>query len=115
VEPTDLTLEVLKGIRSELVSLRQDVNDRFERMEHQQTQTNDRLGKLEERQAETNERLEQLAKRQTETEVRLATEIVEVAKAIGGVKDLLKTSLDVRSQVDDHERRLSEIEARLQQ
>ena len=89
----DLTLEVLKGIRSELQGLRGDVR-----------QTNERI-------EQTNERLERLEQRQTQSEVRLATEIMEVARGIGAVKDLLQTSLDLRPQVEDHERRIAAIEA----
>jgi hypothetical protein len=46
-----------------------------------------------------------LDRRQLETETRLASELVGVAKAVGGVRDLLRDRLDVRDRVEDHERR----------
>jgi hypothetical protein len=96
-----VTIEVLKGIRSELSALRSDVNARI-------GETNARIGS-------TNERIERLERRQTEGEVRLATEIVEVAKAIGRVHELLQSNLSVRGTVEDHERRIITLEARLGQ
>jgi len=84
----DLTLDVLKSIRNEIQGLRGDVR-------------------------QTNDRLERLDQRQTQSEVRLATEIMEVARAIGAVKDLLQTNLDLRPQIEDHERRIATIEARI--
>jgi len=91
----DPTLEVLRSIRNELQGLRGDVTQ-----VHGEIQL-------------TNDRLERLEQRQTQSEVHLATEIVEVARALGAVKELLQTSLDVRPKVEDHERRIAAIEARV--
>ncbi len=60
----------------------------------------------------TNADVAALAKRQTETEVRPATEIVEVARAVSGVRDLLRERLDDRERVDGHERRIRSLERR---
>ncbi len=61
----------------------------------------------------TNGRLERLERRQTETEVRLATELVAVAGAVHEVRDLLREDRALRGKVDDHERRITAIEARV--
>lgn len=99
MEPTDLTIEILKSIRDEI----RTSNERLERLERT---TNDRFERLE-------GRFESLERRQTETEVRLATEIVAVANAIHTVKDLLASRLEVYDQVQKLETRVTAIEARL--
>ena len=87
---TDLTTEVLIEIRDEA------------------RKTNARL-------EQTNARLERLERRQTEAEIRISTEIVGVVGAIERLTDALvdplhSTSLAAR--LDDHERRLGELERR---
>ncbi len=94
MEPSDLTVEILKSIRDEV----RGTNARLD-------QTNARLD-------QTNARLERLEHRQTEAEVRLATELVAVADAVREVRDTLIDSRGLRTQVDDHERRLVTLEAR---
>jgi hypothetical protein len=80
VDPTDVTVEILKSIRDEIRGLRQTTNDRFESME----------------------------RRQTETEIRLATELVAVASAVNEVRDLLRDHLIPITK--DHERRITTLE-----
>ncbi|MEM9188612.1 MAG: hypothetical protein AAGF12_05525 [Myxococcota bacterium] len=48
-----------------------------------------------------------------ETEVRVATELVAVNSTMGEVRDLLKTHLDDRDQLADHEARLQRLEAKV--
>jgi archaellum component FlaC len=115
MQPTDLTIEALQGIRDEArktnarldgIAARLDkTNDRLEG-------TNDRLEGTNERVDGINERLDRIERRQTETEVRLVTEIVAVAGAVHEVRDLLREDRALRSKVDDHERRITAIEAR---
>jgi hypothetical protein len=81
MEPTDLTIEILKDIREAA------------------RDTNTRLGRLE--------------RRQTETEARLSTEVVAVVGAVHEVRDLLAEDRALRSQLSDHERRLTAIENRV--
>jgi len=91
MDPSDLTIEILKGIREEvregLHGLRDEVHE-----------TNDRLGRLE--------------RRQTEAEVRLSTELVAVTGAVREVRDLLREDHGLRDRVDDHERRIAAVEGR---
>jgi hypothetical protein len=110
VEPTELTIELLKSIRDEV----RETNVRVDRLRDELTgelrSTNARLDALRE---ETGARFERLEHRQVETEVRLATELVAVAGAVREVRDLLREDRAVRQKVEDHERRIAAIEARI--
>jgi ABC-type transporter Mla subunit MlaD len=94
MEPTDLTIEILKDIRSAVRA----TNDRLDA-------TNDRLDA-------TNDRLEGLADRMTNTEVRLATAIVALGGTLTEVRDLLREQTSMRDTVADHDRRIASLERR---
>lgn len=109
MQPTDLTIEILKGIREEthrtneqLAELRTEVRTGLAEL-----RTEVRTGL-----AEVRSELGELRDRQTATEVRLATELVGVAGAVREVRDLLREDRAMRGRVDDHERRISAIEGR---
>jgi chromosome segregation ATPase len=113
MEPADLTVEILKGIRSELrgtneslEGLRDDVHGTNGRLDRLRTEMHERL-------AETNDRLARLERRETETEVRLSTELVAVVGAVREVRDLLRDDHALRDRVDDHERRIAAVETRV--
>lgn len=108
MEPTDLTIEILRSIRDEIRGLGQKIDATNSRVDV----TNERLEALERRQIETNEQLEALERRQIGTEIRLATEIVALAGAVKEVRDLLKEGLEMGERMEDHERRLILLEAR---
>ena len=95
MQPTDVTVEILKSIRDEVQGLRADVHG----LSAEVHGTNDRLGRLE--------------RRQTETEVRLSTELVAVVGAVREVRDLLREDLGLRARVEDHERRITAVETRV--
>jgi chromosome segregation ATPase len=101
-----LTLAVLKGLRADLNQGLASVRTEIQR-------TNERLDQTNERLDQTNERLDRLERRQTETEVRLATELVAVAAAVGDLKTLLDTRLELRNTVSNHEHRLAAVEKKL--
>jgi hypothetical protein len=89
MQPTDVTVEILKtirdevqGLRGEVQGLRSEVHGTNERLDG----TNDRLGRLE--------------RRQTETEVRLSTELVAVVGAVREVRDVLREDLGLRARVE---------------
>lgn len=83
----DVTVAVLREIRDGVLALNHRVDD-------------------------TNERLDRLERRQTETELRLATELTEVAHAVHRLTDVVRADRELRSAVDDHERRLRALEDR---
>ena len=102
------TLVVLRQILGEQKATNRRLDATVQRLDA----TVERLDTTVERLDTTVERLGALERRQSETEIRLATEIVAVAKAVGDVKTLLADRLDVKDKVDDHERRLTTLEAR---
>lgn len=92
----DLTIEVLKQIRDEVVGLRGELRE---------TRT-----ALSERIDQTNEKVDALARLQTATEIRRATELITVSHAVTSVRETIREKLDDRQRVDDHERRLGALE-----
>jgi ABC-type transporter Mla subunit MlaD len=90
MEPTDVTIVVLREIRDEMRGMRAELSERID---------------------QTNERLDAMEHRQTETEVRLATELAGVIAAVNEVRDLLRDNL--LPTVKDHERRITSIESRI--
>jgi hypothetical protein len=98
MEPTDVTIEILKGIHSET----QKTNERLD-------MTNERLDGFAH---STIERLDRLEQRQASSEIRLATELIGVAGAVREVRDLLREDRAMRVQVADHEQRITAIEKR---
>jgi hypothetical protein len=58
-------------------------------------------------------RLGALERRQSESEIRLATELVNVARAVTEVRDRLRERLDDRDRIDALERRIAAVEHRL--
>lgn len=108
MQPTDLTIEILKGIRDEVKGVRDEVNgvrNEVNGLGDEVRTTNARLG-------ETNEHLDRLERRHVETKVRLATELVAVTNAVRDVRDLLRDNLALSDRVLDHERRIAAIEGR---
>jgi hypothetical protein len=99
----EVTIEILKQIPDAVTGTNVRIDETNARLEQMDVRLTARLD-------ETNAAVAALARRQTETEVRLSTEIVEVARAVNGVRDLLRERLDDRGRVDDHERRIGELE-----
>ena len=96
MQPSDLTIEILKGVRDDVRDLTGRVDGLSER--------------LEDLRADTNARFESLERRQTEAEVRLSTELIAVVSAVHEVRDLLREDRALGDRVDDHDRRLVAIE-----
>jgi hypothetical protein len=63
--------------------------------------------------AEVTERMDRLERRQTEADLRVATELVAVAGAVREMRDAYREDRALSHRVDDHERRLSEVERRV--
>lgn len=87
MEPTDITIAILREIRDEIRANKEEVR-------------------------RTNERLDRLEQRQMEAEVRIASELIAVAKAVDKVHSLLEENLAVRKTVEDHEQRIRLLETR---
>jgi len=59
------------------------------------------------------ERMDRLEHRQTEADLRVATELVAVAGVVREMRDAYLEDRALRHRVDDHERRLSDVEKRV--
>jgi len=101
MEPTNLTIEILKSIRDEVRGVRDEVRV-----------TNERIDAVREQQVHTNERIDAVREQQVHTEVRLATELAASAGEFRGLRDELRKAGFVRARLDDHEARIEALEKR---
>ena len=95
MEPTDSVIEILKGIRAEARA------------------TNKRLDRLANRVDVLSDTVEQIHERQVEAEIRVATALVDLAGTVNGLREDLREDRALRRKVDDHERRIGALEARV--
>jgi hypothetical protein len=106
MQPTDLTIAILKGIREDIQGVRDEVRDQIQGLRDEVRSTNGRLD-------ETNTRIDRLDRRQVDAQVRLATELLALTNTVRDVRDLLRVDRTVHDRVYDHERRIGVIEGRL--
>jgi hypothetical protein len=106
VEPTDVTIEILRGIRDEVRGIRDEVQGTNRRVD----ETNTRLD-------DTNARIEtlgeELGRRIVESELRTATAITDLAGSVREVTGLLRGQFDLRPRVERCELEILELQARL--
>lgn len=106
MEPTDLTLAVLREIRDGVSS----TNERLDHVVERVDQVVKRVDQVVESVDQVADRVDRLERRQVEMESRLATELIAVVDDVNQVKDILVSQSGLREQVDDHERRLAALE-----
>ena len=104
MDPSEVTIEILKDIRNE-------TRKTNERVDVVGGEVQALRGEMRELRFELVDRIERVERRQTETELRIATELVGVAGAVREVRDLLREDRAMRVRLDDHERRITAIEA----
>lgn len=109
MEPTDITVEILKNIRDEIRETRTELRETRTELS---TRIDETRAELSARIDETNARVDALGRRQVDTEVRLATELTAVAAAVREVRDELRIDRALRRRVDDHEARIAALERR---
>jgi chromosome segregation ATPase len=112
MEPTDLTIEILKGIREETRKTNAQLSELRSEMRSELGAVRGELSELRGELGELRGDVGELRDRHTATEVRLATELVGVAGAVREVRDLLREDRALRGRVEDHERRILAIEGR---
>jgi len=100
MEPTDITIEILKDIRTELRDVRTDMRDGLQSVREE----------IQGVREEIQTRVDRLERRQTEGEIRVSTELVAIAGVMRVVRDELRAERALSVRVDDHERRLTAIE-----
>lgn len=123
MEPTDLTLEILKDIRSELRSTNTRLDQANARLDQTNTrldqtnaildQANARLDTMNGRLAETENKLDALGRRVVESEIRTATAITELAGSVQDLTRMLRAQHDLRPRVEQCEPDIAEIRRRL--
>ncbi len=106
MESTDVTIEVLKGIRQEIHGLRGDSNERFDAMNRRIDGTNERIDT-------TNERLDTLTRRVVESEIRTSTAITDLAGTVREMTSVLRTANDLRPRLERCEQDIAEIKRRV--
>jgi division protein CdvB (Snf7/Vps24/ESCRT-III family) len=110
MEPGDLTLEILKDIRSEIRETRQDLTRRIDETHARLDQTNARLD-------QTNGRLEtlgsELSRRIVESEVRTSTAITALAGTVHEMTEVLRRSHDLRPRVERCESDIADLKRRM--
>jgi chromosome segregation ATPase len=94
MEPTDLTIEVLKSIRDEVKSVRGEV-----------TSVRDEV-------KATNVRLEELSRRVVESEIRTSTAITDLAGTVREMTTVLRAQSDLRPRVERCEREIDDLKRR---
>jgi predicted RNase H-like nuclease (RuvC/YqgF family) len=92
MEPTDLTIEILKAIRDEtrktsegLATTNEHLATLVDRVDH----LDESIERLDERVGRLDDRVDRMEKRRVETDLRLATEVAGLAGAVREVRDLL--------------------------
>ena len=103
MEPTDITIEILKSIRDELHEGLAGVRSEVAGVRHE----------LLEGLAGVTGRMDRVERRQTEAELRVATELVAISGVVREMRDAYREERALSHRVDDHERRLSGMERRV--
>ncbi len=103
MQPTDITIEILKDIRTELQDVRTELHDGLQSVREEVQGVREEVQGL-------GTRVDRLERRQTEGEIRVSTELVAIAGVMREVRDELREDRALRVRVDDHERRLRAIE-----
>ena len=103
MEPTGLTIEILKNIRDEIRLTRTDLSTRIDDL---RTELSGRID-------ETNSRLGGLERLHMEAEIRVATELVAVSGGMNLLLESLRADRAVGRRLEDHERRIHAIEERV--
>jgi len=105
MEPTDITIEILKSIRDEIRSTN-------ERVDHLRTDMNGLRADMNHRFGEVNVRIDRLHDARIETDLRLSTEVLAVGTTLIAVRDELRLHRTSRSRLDDHEHRIEALESK---
>jgi hypothetical protein len=95
MEPTDLTIEILKSIRDEVRGTREDLSSRIDALRE-----------------ETGSRLDAINHRIVESEIRTSTAIVELAGTVRDMTGMLRAQAELRPRVERCERDIEELKRR---
>jgi len=96
LEPTDITVEILKDIRQELRKTREDVSDRIDALREEVSDHIDTLR-------------EELSGRIVDSEIRTSTAIADLAGTVVDMTQVLRASHDLRPRVERCELEIAEL------
>jgi tetrahydromethanopterin S-methyltransferase subunit G len=106
MEPTDLTIEILKSIRDEV----RQTNGRLDQTNGRLDQTNARLDQVNER---VESGLSEVSRRIVESEIRTSTAIAELAGTVREMTSVLRAQHDLRPRVERCERDIAALQHRV--
>jgi len=109
MEPTDLTIEILKNIRDEVRQTNgrlDQTNARLDRMNACLDQTNERVERVE-------SGLSEVSRRIVESEIRTSTAIAELAGTVREMTSVLRAQHDLRPRVERCERDIAALQHRV--
>jgi hypothetical protein len=113
MEPTDITIEILKDIRSAIGQ----TNERLDRTNDRLDQTNHSLVGTHALIDGTNERIDslrdELSRRIVESEIRTSTAITALAGTVSEMTDVLRASHDLRPRLERCEQDIVDLKRRL--
>ena len=99
MQPTDITIEILKDIRSAIGQTNERLDSTIERLDS----TNGRIDSLR----------DELSRRIVESDIRTSTAITALAGTVSDMTDVLRASHDLRPRVERCEQDIVEIKRRL--
>ena len=106
MQPSDVVIEVLKGIREEIRETNVRLDDTNRRLDHATVSLGARID-------ETNHRLEnvrdELSRRIVESEIRTSTAIADLAGTVREMTGVLRASHDLRPRVEQCEKDIAEL------
>ena len=106
MNPTDITIEILKGIRDEV----KQTNTRIDSLHDEAKETNTRLESLRD---EVSHRMKDLSQRIVASEVRTATAVADLSYTVREMTDVLRTQHDLRPRVDRCEHDITALKQRV--
>jgi type IV pilus biogenesis protein CpaD/CtpE len=116
MEPTNLTIEILKSIRDEVKGVRDEVRVTNERVDALGREMRGSLaglrGEARDGIAGLSERIDAVREQQVHTEMRLATELIASTAEFRALRDELRKTGFARARLDDHEMRIEALEKR---
>jgi chromosome segregation ATPase len=113
MEPTDLTIEVLKEIRNSVRELGTQVEGTNRRLDALREDTNARFEGVSQQFEGVNERLDTLSRRVVESEVRTSTAIADLAGTVREMTSFLRAANDLRPRVERCEADIADIKRRV--
>jgi uncharacterized coiled-coil DUF342 family protein len=109
MQPTDLTIQILQGIRDEIRETRTQVSSRIDAVSERVDETN---AHLQEMRSDLSARIDETNRRIVESEIRTATAITDLAGTVRGMTDVLRSQGDLRPRLERCEREIAELKRR---